>query len=53
MCPICILTSVIYVLAWIIGIFGFTKAAKWIKFKYIQWSGKKCDKCKCREHASN
>lgn len=49
MCPICILTSVIYVLAWIIGIFGFTKAAKWIKFKYTQWSGKKCDKCKCRE----
>ena len=54
MCPICVLTSVVYGICWVLGFFGLTKVVKYIKIKYHIWSGTKCDKCKsdegCQSH---
>jgi hypothetical protein len=53
MCPICILTSVVYVLLWVIGLFGFKRFVKYLKFKYHSWAGHKCEKCKNREECQS
>jgi len=53
MCPICILTSVVYTLLWVIGLFGFKRFVKYLKFKYHSWAGHKCEKCKNREECQS
>lgn len=46
MCPICILTYIVYGITSLFGFFGFKKIVKYIRLKYHIWSGTKCDKCK-------
>jgi hypothetical protein len=46
MCPICILTYIVYLMSSILGFFGFKKIVQFIKLKYHIWSGTKCEKCK-------
>lgn len=46
MCPICITTSIVYGICWLLGLFGLHKVVRYIKIRYHDWSGTKCDKCK-------
>lgn len=53
MCPICVLTSVVYGICWLLGILGLSKVVKYIKLKYHKWSGTKCEKCKSNEECQS
>lgn len=54
MCPICILTSILYGICSILSLLGLKNLVKYIKLRYHLWSGTKCEKCKgegkCQSH---
>lgn len=46
MCPVCILSGIVYGITSLFGLFGLTKLVKYIRLRYHFWSGTKCKKCK-------
>jgi uncharacterized membrane protein YgdD (TMEM256/DUF423 family) len=46
MCPICILTYLVYYVCGALGLIGLHKLVEKIKIKYYKWSNTKCEVCK-------